>query len=159
MSVRDDASVLMLAQILAQPRLFWGTSAATAQSWCVAIRVQRDDVPDAQVKAVIALSDRAGLRSPIPENSQPPWDSVLMIAKGRVGTVFKSPPSRAIAFVELGGIAVLVGEIARGENLSRNLLDQLGGSFRSGERRTAASDIAGADQCKHLIFIVLTHCS
>ena len=57
--------------------------------------------------------------------------------------------------MELGGVAVLVGEIARGENLSRDLLDQLGGRFRSRERRAAASDIAGANECKRLIFIAL----
>src|SRR4029077_19246894 len=79
-----------------------------------------------------------------------------MVAKGRVGSVFKSPPSLAIAFMELSGVAVLVGEIARGENLSRDLLDQPGGRFRPRERRSAASDIAGANKCKRLIFITLT---
>src|SRR5277367_3011955 len=100
--VSDDARTRVLAQVLAQPRLFGRACVATAKSRRIAIGVQRDDVPDAKIETVVTLSDRAGPRAPISKIVGRAGNSVLVIAERRVGAVLKSAPSRPIALVKLG---------------------------------------------------------
>lgn len=90
-------------------------------------------MPDSEVEAVVALAGWSGAIAPIAEILSRFGRAVFVIAKRRVGTVFESTPRGAVARVELGRVAVFIGEIARGEDFSRDFLDEFGGGFRSSQ--------------------------
>src|ERR1700682_6162598 len=65
MAVSQYAGVRMLAEILPKPHLLRVARGTPTHSREVAIRVEYDDVPNAQVVTVVPLSARTCLRFPI----------------------------------------------------------------------------------------------
>jgi len=55
----------MIRKVCLQPDLLWRSRTASAQPLGVAIGIERDDMPAAQVETVVALAPGSGLRAPI----------------------------------------------------------------------------------------------
>src|SRR5579871_885503 len=103
-------------------------------------------MPHTEVKAVVALADRARAVAPIAEVIAGVGRAVFVVTQRRVGAVLETAPRRAVALMKFGGIAVFVGQVAGGKNLARDFLDELGGSFGSGKSGTASGYVARADK-------------
>ena len=86
-------------------------------------------MPDAEIVAVIAFTDRASAIAPILEVSRGVWTAIFVISRSGSGAVFEAAPGRPVAVSEVGGAAAFVGEIASGEDGSRDFLDEFGGGF------------------------------
>jgi hypothetical protein len=66
-------------------------------------------VPDAEVKAVVALADRSGTLAPIFEVVTAFRRAVFVISQSGMRSILEAAPSFAITVVKFGGVAVFVG--------------------------------------------------
>src|SRR3989442_566399 len=109
------------------------------------VAVQHDDVPGAQVVAVVALGGIAGLRSPVPEVPTCGRARVVVAVAGhRGGAGLVPPPAPRVAVLIHGGGATRVGAVAHHEHVARDGVEDRGGGFVVGA--VAARDTAGADE-------------
>src|SRR5208283_6207614 len=102
-------------------------------------------MPEAQVITVIAFFGIARLLAPVTKIAHGGRTVVFVVSGCRASARFEAAPRRSIAFVELLVGAVLVGEISRCKDRSRNRVDQLGGRFGAG-KIGASGNVPGADQ-------------
>src|SRR5580704_18162219 len=149
MSVSQNASVGVPPEVFAQPFLLWRPLAASAQLFCSAIRIQRNDVPRSEVKTVISFSRRTGLRTPILKIPRSRRLRILMIPQRGPCTSFKLSPSRPITILKFSGAALLIRKIPRCKDSPWYLFDELGGSA-SPLQILAARNIASPHEDKGL---------
>src|SRR5579862_2517765 len=135
MAERDDAGTGVLAEVLLQPHFFRRSGTATAKTRRAAVRVECDNVPHPEVETIVALAGWPGSIAPIPKIISRLGRSVFVITKSWVSSALETAPGLAVAVVEFGRVAVLISKIARGEDFSRNFLDEFGGGFRSSQGR------------------------
>src|SRR2546426_5636357 len=109
------------------------------------VAVQYDDVPGAEVVAVVALGGVAGLRSPVPEVPRRGRARVVVAVAGHGGGAgLVTPPARREAVLVDGGGAAGVGAVAHHEHAARDGVEDRGGGFVVGA--VAARHVAGPDQ-------------
>src|SRR5207244_9774127 len=108
------------------------------------VRVQGDDVPIAQVVAVIALRGVAGRRAEVAEIAGGAGRVVIVVARCRPGARFVPTPGRAVAVRVVGARAIGVGVVAQGENGARDGVQQVRGERIRVHR--AIGDVAGPDE-------------
>lgn len=126
MAVSQNACVGMLGEILAQPGLFRRANGAAPQYFRVTIRVESDDMPGAEVVAVIPLANGPRLRAPILKISVRARVDVFVVSQGRLRSRLKLSLRRAIAVLKFVGAAAFVGQVARREDRSRDFFDEFG---------------------------------
>src|ERR1051325_11933348 len=110
------------------------------------VAVEREDVPGAEVVAVIPAAGRPRRRSEIRVVGSRARRIVFVIPRGWLGAMLMAPPRRVIAVVELGGRAVVVGvvaDIVDGRGVGDGI-QQFGSGFVAAI--TAARDVTGADE-------------
>ena len=90
------------------------------------VGVQDDDVPIAQVVAVIALGGVAGCRTEVAEIAGGAGSVVIVVARCRPGARFVPAPRRAVAVRVVGARAIGVGVVAQGEDGARDRVEQIG---------------------------------
>ena len=106
--------------------------------------VQHHDVPVAQVVAVVALAGCPGRRAEIVEIRLRAALLVLDLARRRAGARLVAAPGGVVALVEPILGAVVVREVAGGEDRARDPIEQRGG--RRVVAVPAGRDVARADQ-------------
>jgi hypothetical protein len=154
-TVGYDARLCMSAEVLAKPQLLRRAGAAASHTGSIAVGVERDDVPGAQVVAVVALADWTGLRAPVFKIRRGVGNAVLVVSQSGPGAILETTPGRPVAVAKLGHTAMLVGKIPGGKHGAGNLLDQFGcGSCTL--NGPAARDVSRADERKYLILRELT---
>ena len=141
--VSEGTELRVLGQVLAQPLLLLRACSATSDLRTFA--VQYDDVPLAEIVAVVGFVGIAGGSTEIMRVSGRPAATVLVIPRCGTRTSFVSPPSWVVTFREIFLAPIRIRQISGGENRSWNLVEQLCGGF--GALQLAASgDISRADQ-------------
>ena len=143
MKISEGTKLLMLGKVLAQPLLLRRSSSATSDLRTFAI--QDDDVPLAEIVAVIGLVRITGCGAEIMRVSGRTAATVLVVPRCWPGTGFVPPPSRVVTLREIFFAPVRVSEISGSENRSWNLVEQLCGGFGT-LKLTASGNIAGANQ-------------
>ena len=105
-----------------------GCAARSARSHCscgdpspqptdvVAVRVERDDVPGAEVEAVVALPGGAGRRAEVVEVARRVRGAVLVVADGWSRDRLDAPPGRVVRRPERRERAALVLDVAEREH-------------------------------------------
>src|SRR5580698_864328 len=114
---RQDASVGMLGEVVAHPGLLRRALRATAELFRIAVGVQDDDVPRAEVEAVVAFLRLACLFAPVVKIADGLGTVVLVVAGRWISSVSKLTPCPVVA-AELRVRAPLIGEITCCENSS-----------------------------------------
>src|SRR5450631_1372234 len=107
MAVRDDAGIGMLAKIAAQPSFLRRALAAAAHTRGAAIRIQRDDVPHAEVVTVIALVRRTCQSAPVFEIFSG-CRAVLVVSQRWPGPILEAPPGGSVTVAEIRRGAIFV---------------------------------------------------
>src|SRR5260221_13100188 len=141
---RDNAGFGMLGEILLQPCILGRAGGTAPQARCGAICVQRNDVPDSEIKAVVTPFRRSRLYAPIVEIGRAVFRTVELVIAGRwVRSILEASPGFVVAILELLGRTLFIPQVACWENLAGNVLDQFCRRFRAFQRFTG-SDIASA---------------
>src|SRR5207247_668829 len=112
------------------------------ERWAAA--VQYDDVPGAEVVAVVALLGVAGGRAEIAEVAARVGRLVVQVTGRRLRARLVPPPGQAVTGGVLRGGAVVVGVVAVGEDGARNRVEQAG--RRRGAELTALGDVPRTHQ-------------
>src|SRR5262249_11791655 len=118
-SERCHASLRMRLQIRLQPLFLFRSGPASTHSWRPTIRVQCDDVPGTQVKAVIAFSGRSSSVSPIIEIGFALTGIVFVISRCGPGAILKPAPGCVVALAEFLWRSAFIGQIAGRKYCSR----------------------------------------
>src|SRR5256886_5146533 len=104
-----------------------------------------DDVPGAEIVAVIGLGRVAGGRAEVAEiASRGAARVVFVITRRRVGARFVAAPRGVVAVREVIGRAAGIGVVTQREHRSGNRVEQVRGGVVVGA--VAARDVAGPDQ-------------
>ncbi len=150
--VGESACRWVRLEVRAQPFFLRrpGVAAANFRTFAV----QHDDVPGAQLVAVITLFWITGIRAEVVEVSSGAAGMKFMIANRWVCSGFLASPRGVIAFGKLLGRALFVSVVACGEYRARNRLEKLGGRFSAGKIR-AVGNIARTDENNGLITLLL----
>ena len=106
--------------------------------------VDHDDVPLAQIVAVVALRRVTRRCAEVAEVPGGTRRVVLVVADRRPGAGFVSPPGGVVAGRVIGRRAILVGVVAQREHGAGNAVEQGGGRFVAARR--ARRDVARSDQ-------------
>src|SRR5882724_7968769 len=106
--------------------------------------VQRDDVPGAQVVAVVALGRIARGRAEVAVVARRAGGGVLSIARHGEGPPLLPPPGRVVAIGIGGAVARRADVVARSEHSAGNRVEQLGGGGVVVVR--AEGDVACSDE-------------
>ena len=138
MPIGDGAALRARGEVGLEPLLL-GRAGAVRD-----VRVQGDDVPIAQVVAVIALRGVAGRRAEVAEIAGGAGRVVIVVARCRPGARFVPTPGRAVAVRVVGARAIGVGVVAQGENGARDGVQQVRGERIRVHR--AIGDVAGPDE-------------
>ncbi len=138
----DRAGGGMRREVLPQPLLLGRSRVAAADLRAVA--VDHDQVPLAEVVAVVALRGIAGRRAEVVEVAAGVRRAVLVVADDRARARLEAAPGRAVAVGELPGRAVFVGVVAEREDRPVDVLEQVRG-LGGGTERLAVGDVAGPD--------------
>ena len=107
------------------------------------VRVQRDDVPAAEIERVVPQPGGAGALAEVVEIRRRARRLVFVVAGSRVGARLVTAPGAVVA-LEVRRIALHVGVVAGGEHRAGNVVQQLGRRFRAW--LPAHVDVAGANQ-------------
>src|SRR3989442_9225430 len=155
----------MLRQIFPQPLLLLRPGSATAEARGTAVCVEYNDVPRAEVIAVITLAFRPRSGSPVLKvRGGSLRGSVLVIAQRRARPPLEAPPSRIVAVLKVAPAPRFVRQVAGGKDYARNLLDQLRrgpgplGSFATGNVSRSDQDgsiVAAAPRGRHAFLLWL----
>src|SRR5438128_7405767 len=114
----------MLRQIFPQPLLLLRPGSATAEARGTAVCVEYNDVPRAQVIAVITLAFRPRCGSPVLKvRGGSLRRGVLVITQRRACPPLETPPGGAVAHLKVARAARLVRQVAISKDYARNLLD------------------------------------
>ncbi len=140
--IGEGARYGMRGQIFAQPFALNGIRVASARRHTFA--VQDDDVPRAELVAVITFARIPGALAEILEIISGAGGMEFVISGRRAGAIFHAAPGFIVA-LEIGGGAVGVSEIADGHHSAGSFVEQVCGSFGSGEVATIG-DVAGSDE-------------
>src|SRR5262249_41170258 len=105
-------------KIGAQPLLLRRPSLAAAD--ITAVAVDHDEMPGAEIVAVVAFGRVAGRRAKVREVAGRARGMILVMAGGWMGAAFVSPPGGVITVVVLIERAVGVGVIPRREDRARD---------------------------------------
>src|SRR5215467_12339597 len=132
----------MRREIGAKPALLRRTCFAAADVF--AFTVQNDDVPRAEIVAVVAGLGIASENAEIVEVGRCTCCVEFMIARCRPGARSCTAPGFVVA-LEIFFRAVRVSEVARGEDRTRNLIEQPGRGFRASES-LAVGNVTGSDE-------------
>ena len=122
----------MASEIRAQPGLLRRSLVATTQRFIVAVGIQSDDVPTAEIVAVITFSRFSRLGSPILKVAHGFGAVVFVVSRRRPRSIPESSPSALIAGLKLLQGAGFVGQISGGKDRAGDFVDQLGGGFCAG---------------------------
>src|SRR6516164_7226451 len=95
------ARAAVILEILPQPLFLGGTRLTSPDSRRLAVGVQRDHVPAAEVKAVVAPLRGSRAFSPVGKVRAPGRGSIFAIPGRRPGAVLEPSPGRVIAVFEL----------------------------------------------------------
>src|SRR5271157_107302 len=125
MGIGEDACVRMVCQVLAEPFFFWRSRGATAQALYCAICVQPNDVPRAEVVAVVSLVFRPCLLTPILKICRSGGLSILVISRHGPRAGLKFSPGGVVTILKFGGGTSFVREIPSGKDCSRYAFEQL----------------------------------
>ena len=101
-------------------------------------------MPGAELVAVIAFTPLARGRAEVVEVAAGPTGVVLMVAGGRTGSLFVTPPRWVVAVGELPGGAIRICVVAGGKDRAGYLVEEPGGRFVAAG--AAVSDITCPDQ-------------
>src|SRR5262249_35929828 len=109
----------------------------------IEVAVERDDVPVAEVVAVIAAARGAGVLAEVPEVAARTGRVVIVVPgrRPRAGPV--TPPGGSIVVRVVGVGAVRIGVVPGGDHRAANPVEQFRRELRAG---TAAGDVARADE-------------
>src|SRR5216117_2726704 len=145
--VGDGALLGAGREVLAQPRFLRraGTHGGVA--------VQGDEVPGAEVIAVVALPRRAGERYEIAVVARRTSGVVVVVPRGRTSARLVAPPRRIVALRELRVRAVGVHVVAGREDRAGDVIEQRGGRLVAAPRAVGnipcADEHDGATDCDH----------
>src|SRR5205807_10671262 len=105
------------------------------------VAVQHDDVPGAELVAVVTLGRIAGGRAEVAEIARGGGARVVVVvARHRIGTGLVAPPARVVAVLVVGGGAVGIAGVAQREHGAGDAVEQGGGGLVVGA--VAARDVA-----------------
>src|SRR6266436_659434 len=149
-TIGEYASVGVLREVLLQPGVLRRACVAAPQAPGAAIRIQHDDVPNAQIIAVVALTRRPGLRTPIAEIARCRRFHILVVSESRLYPVFEASPGWVIAIPEIFRTSFFVSQIARCKDCPWNLFDKFSGRLGA-FRILATGDVSCADQDERLL--------
>src|SRR5260370_33172124 len=111
-TIGEYASVGVLREIPLQPGVLRRACVAAPQAPGAAIRIQHHDVPNAQIIAVVALTRRSCLRTPIAEIARCRGIYILVISQSRFRPVFEASPGWVIPIPEIFRASFFVSQIA-----------------------------------------------
>ena len=129
-------------QVGPQPALL-GRACRAAAGDLAAVAVQHDDVPGAQVVAVVARARRAGRRAEVGEVGSG-LPGVLVVAERRARAGRVPAPGGRVAAGEGRGIGHRVGVVAEREDRAGEAVEQAGGGLVAVV--VAGGDVTGADE-------------
>lgn len=158
MSIGKSAGIGMRGEVVLQPGFFGRPLPAAAQFPRPAIGIENDDVPCAEVIAVIPFSRVSGLLAPVTEVAGGGGTVVLMIARGRARARLEASPGRSITFLKFFVSAVLISQIACGEDRTGNLVDELRGGFCARKISTARNVASPHQDESGLSFLAFARC-
>jgi hypothetical protein len=95
----------------------------------VAVAVENDDMPGAEVIAIVPLVGVSGGRAEVLVVAGGSRGVVVVVAGGRASAGLVTAPGRRVALGELAGCAVLIGVIAGGEHRAGDAVQQVGGGL------------------------------
>src|ERR1700720_1231372 len=122
MPVGNHAGIGVLREVLAQPFLLRRSLPTSAQILRPAVRIERDDMPRAKLEAVISLAHVPRLFTPILKVSRCLRLTVLMIPQGRLRSILKLSPRRAITILKFRSAALVISQIPGGKHRPRYFL-------------------------------------
>ena len=114
-----------------------------------AICVQRDDVPGAEVVAVVSLALASRLFTPILKICRSCGVAILVISRHGPRAGLKLSPCRVVTILKFGGSPFFVCKISSGKDCPRDVLEQLSRGASSFDV-VATCDIARTDEGKGL---------
>src|SRR5207237_10070518 len=109
------------------------------------LRVQHDDVPGAEIVAVVVLAAVAGLLTPVPPRRIRIAQVVLVVPDRGFGTRLVTTPRWSVAVGVVGVRRIGIGVIANGEDGAGDGVEQRGGPLIAQEA-PAVGDVARADE-------------
>jgi len=132
-------------EILLEPGFFGRAFGASPELAGTAVGVEDDDVPRAEIVAVITFSGISGLSIPIAKIAGSRGTVIFVVAGSRARAGFEPAPGWTVAFEEFFIGAALVSQISSGEDSAGNRVDKFGGGFGGGEVR-AANNVSRANE-------------
>ena len=139
--VGDGTARRMGGEVGAQPLLL---GRARRRGDGRAAAVEHDDVPTAEVVAVVTLRRIARRGAEVAEVARRISRLVVPVAGRRARARFLSPPVGVVALLVLGERALVEGVVPGGEHGARDVVEQRG--RRLVARAVAAGDVPGADE-------------
>ncbi len=130
------------SEVVAEPGQLWAVGSAAAD--LVAVGVDHDDVPVAEVVAVVALWLRSRSGSEHAVVAGGPGGDDVVVALGGACPIEESAPGGRVAALELLGLAVFVGQITEGDDHAGMFGEQGCGG---GSPAVAVRDVACREQC------------
>jgi hypothetical protein len=124
--VGQDAACFAGREVAAQPGLL------LSHGFALKVAVERDQVPGAEVEAVVALVRLAGPPAPIGVVGRGFGAAVFVVAGHGPTARLVPAPGEVVAALELGLGATPVGQVAEDEDSAGQAVEQCGGRGRAG---------------------------